>query len=353
MFELILVIIGLLAISFLCSILESVLLSISRPFIQTLIDKQNASGVLLRRLKSRVDEPIAAILTLNTISHTVGAAVSGALAVEVFGSQWMGLFSAVLTLLILIISEIIPKTLGAQYWKGLAPMSAYTLRVLIFVLKPLIVPVNFLSRWLTKGNPGAMASKSEIYNAVRLGYRQGVLQSPEYKIMDNLFHLQEVRVRDIMTPRTVVFWLDPETSIRQLKKDRIRLEFSRIPLYQKHDNTLLGMVLRRDLMTSIAEGKLSLKLIDLVRDIEFLPDSVTVLYLINHLVRNKLHLVGVLNEYGDYIGIVTLEDAMETLIGAEIVDEFDTVEDMQKLAQNSRKKSLAKASRFKKNDGTQ
>ncbi|MCP4138245.1 MAG: DUF21 domain-containing protein [bacterium] len=344
MIQLILVVIGLLIVSFTCSVLESVILSISRGYIQSLIDNKNRSGKLLFKLKGRIEEPISAILTLNTISHTVGAAVSGALAMKIFGSEKMAIFSAVLTLLILILSEIIPKTLGAQYWKELGPISAYTLRIMIFVLKPLIVPVNFIARLISRGAHQSGMSKGDIFNYIRLGYSQGIIRSSEYKIMENLFALQSVKVKDIMTPRTVVYWLAPELTIGDITKKDIQLDFTRIPIYKTHDNTIEGIVLRRVITDQVYRKKKSATLKSLAQSPEFIIDSMSVYRLLNYLIVKQIHMAIVLNEYGDYVGIVTMEDAIESLLGQEIIDEYDTVEDMRELARKrSSKKHKEKA----------
>ncbi len=339
MFELIVTIILLLCVSFLCSILESVILSVTRPYIQVLIQKSSKSGKLLQKYKEDIDQPIAAILTLNTISHTVGAAVSGALALKIFGSNKMAAFSAILTLLILIFSEIIPKTIGAQYWKRLAPITAFTLKIMIILLKPLIVPIQLLTSILSKGNPGALISKAEIYNFVKIGYKQGVLDKQEIKIAENLFKLRETQAKDIITPRTVVFWLEPTLTVTDLHKNKTQLQFSRIVLYNAKDNTVQGVVLRRDIMDRIAKNKTKAQLKTFSMKPFYVPESITVLKLLNSLVAEQVHLAIVLNEYGDYSGIITIEDAIEALLGTEIVDEFDPAVDMKQLAKKAKKKT--------------
>ena len=338
MIELTLVVIGLLVISFTCSVLESIILSISRPYIQLLVDKKMRSGRILQELKHDIDKPISAILTLNTISHTVGAAVSGAMALSIFGSKWMALFSAVLTILILVFSEIIPKTIGAYYWKSLSPASAYILKTLIFILKPLIIPINFFSGLFMRENPASLVSKAEIYNYILMGYKQGALGASEFEIIENLFNLRDIKVKDIMTPRTVVFWLEQDLSIIDLHKDKTKLDFSRIPLYDPHKNAITGIVLRRDIMDKIAEKKMDTALKKISKKPEFVPESISVLNLLNNLVSKRTHLAIVLNEYGDYNGIVTIEDAVEALLGTEIVDEFDPAVNMRELARKKGKK---------------
>lgn len=342
MIQLFFVVLIVLSISFLCSLLEAVLLTMTRPHIQTLIDRKIYAGKTLLRLKESIEEPISAILTLNTIAHTVGATVAGALALQVFGSEWMALFSAGLAFLVLTFSEIIPKTLGAHYWKSLGPFAAYALKGMVVFLKPLIVPMNALSRWLRKGASVPPMSKDEILNTVRIGYFLGILQPPEFEIMNNLFRLRSVQVKDIMTPRTVVFWLPPTQKIQALLDQKVQLSFSRIPLYNAHENRIDGVVLRRDIMNKIAERKVEIELRSLARPPEFIIDRMTVYELLNLLVSHGIHLAIVLNEHGDFTGIVTMEDAIETLLGREIVDEFDEVVDMRELARKKKFGSLRK-----------
>ncbi len=342
MTQLILVVFAVLSISFLCSLLEAVLLTMTRPYIQTLIDQKNRSGLTLLRLKEGIEEPISAILTLNTIAHTVGATIAGALALQVFGSEWMALFSAVLAFLVLTFSEIIPKTLGAHYWKSLGPFSAYLLKGMVILQKPLIVPMNAMSRWLRKGAALPPMSKEEIRNTFRIGYFLGILQPPEFEIMENLFRLRSVQVKDIMTPRTVAFWLPPDQTIGELFEQRKDLAFSRIPLYNAHENTIDGIVLRRDIMTKFAEQETDVELKTLARTPEFIIEKMSVYKLLNLLITHGIHLAIVLNEYGDFAGIVTMEDAFETLLGKEIVDEFDEVVDMRELARKKRSRFTRK-----------
>ena len=334
--QLFFVVLTVLSLSFLCSLLEAVLLTMTRPYIQTLIDRKIHAGHTLLRLKEKIEEPLSAILTLNTVANTVGAAVAGALALQVFGSEWMALFSAGLAFLVLTCSEIIPKTLGAHYWKSLGPFSAYALKGMVVLLKPLIVPMNALSRWLRKGASVPPMSKEEILNTVRIGYFLGILQPAEFEIMNNLFRLRSVQVKDIMTPRTVVFWLPPTRKIQALLDPGVQLPFSRIPLYNARENTIDGVVLRRDIMSKIAEKQVEIELRSLARPPEFIIDRMTVYELLNLLVSHGIHLAVVLNEYGDFTGIVTMEDAIETLLGKEIVDEFDEVVDMRELARRKR-----------------
>lgn len=332
MLKLSLVILVLVAISFLCSVLESVILSITRAYIQVLVDKKSKAGVLLQRMKKRIDEPIAAILTLNTISHTAGAALSGAIAHHIFGSEWMGLFSAALTLIILVFSEIIPKTIGASYWKQLAPLSAFILRIMIFILKPLIVPVNFLARAVSKGGNSAEITQAEIKNFIRLGYNQGAIGSDEYKFIDNVFQLKTIQIYEIMTPRSVVMSLPNAMTVSNIKKSDIKLNFSRIPVYAVDSGDITGVVLRRDIMNMISQNEIEKSLVDLQMDPVFVWESTPVYTIMRYMIARKRHLCIVLNDDKKYTGIITLEDTIETMLGMEIVDEFDLAIDMRVLA---------------------
>jgi CBS domain containing-hemolysin-like protein len=273
----------------------------------------------------------------------VGAAVSGALALELFGSKWMALFSAILTLLILVFSEIIPKTVGAHYWKSLGPVSAYILKVMILILKPLIIPIHFLSNLMSRNNPAAMISKAEIYNYIKMGYHQGVLESPEFEIYENMLNLQSTSVRDIMTPRTVTFWLPPKKKVGEVMKEHRDLPFSRIPLYNSKTNEVHGFALRREIVDCFTQKKTGKRLEEISTEPLFVPESMTVYTLLDRLIKKKTHMAAVLNEFGDYTGIVTMEDAVETLLGREIVDEFDTDIDMRKVARDKQHKGLKKS----------
>lgn len=333
MVELAVVVALLLALSFLCSILESVVLSITRPYIQTLVERGSKAGRLLQGFKERIDEPISAILTLNTISHTVGAAVSGALALELFGSKWMAVFSAVLTLLILVFSEILPKTVGARHWRALAPPLALVLRLLVLVLKPIVVPIHFFSRLFSKGDPADVVSREEIAHFIRMGYFQGALESPEFRIMENIFRLRAIPVRDVMTPRDVVFTLPAGATVAEVLEGSPP-RFSRIPLMD--GDRVAGVVLRRDIMDRMAAGAPETPLAALATPAQAVREDTSVYALLEGLVSAKAHQTLVVDEAGDFTGIATLEDALETLLGREIVDEFDPVPDMRALSSDPR-----------------
>ncbi len=326
------VVLTLVAISFLCSILESIILSVTEPYIHTLVENRARSGLILTALKKKINDPISAILTLNTIANTAGAAVAGGIALRIFGSEWMAAFSGVLTLMILVFSEIIPKTLGATYWKQLAPASAWILRGMVLVLKPVTVPVNWLSSLISRHDSAAHVTKMEVYNAVRLGFLQGVIESSEFEIMGNMLMLKETSVKKIMTPRTVVFMAAPDQTAASVLRGREYLQFSRIPLYDPKNNEVTGIVLRRDIILKVAHDEPDTLLHTMAKPPIFIPETISVFHLLQRLVKERVQLAVVINEFGDYTGIVTMEDVVETLLGKEIVDESDRVIDMRELA---------------------
>ena len=312
--------------------LEAVILSVGYPHIQQLIDEGHRAGALLLGFKKKIEEPISAILTLNTISNTAGSALAGAMADKIFGSQWIALFSAILTFLVLTCSEIIPKTLGAHYWRTLGPFSAYLLRAMVLAMRPVLILIRFLTDFLKPTDSEDRIFKSDIINTIRIGYVQGVLHPNEFEIMKNLFQLRSIRVESIMTPRTVVFWLPPEQSIEDLIKRETPLQFSRIPLYDVHEDKVEGVVLRRDIMDLVAKQQTNLQVKTMAKPPQFVPEMTSVYKLLNQLIANKAHLAIVVDEQGGFSGVATLEDAIETLLGKEIVDEFDPAVDMRKLA---------------------
>lgn len=321
-----------LGFSFLCSIAEAVILSVTSAHIALLEQEEKPSGVLLRKLKEDINTPLAAILTLNTIAHTVGAAGAGAQAAAVFGSAYVGIASAVLTLLILIVSEIIPKTLGAHYWRSLAPATAYCLKFLIWALYPFVKLSETLTRGLTHGPTLRGFSRDEFAAMAELSAKEGELAQRESKILKNLLLLRETRVKDAMTPRTVVFSLPETLLVEEFFDQHENIRFSRIPIYSDNQEQVSGFVLRSELLSAQATGKGDNKLKNYRRDLQVLLSSMSLSQAFDELLRNHSHIMLVLDEYGGMEGILTLEDVLETLLGLEIVDESDKTEDMQKLA---------------------
>lgn len=341
MFLLITYVLIALGFSFLCSIAEAVLLSVTNTHIALMEKEHKPAGHLLRRLKDDVNKPLAAILTLNTIAHTIGAAGAGAQASTLFGSAYVGIASAVLTLLILIFSEIIPKTLGAHYWRPLAPVTAYVLKYLIILLYPFVK----LSDWLTGGLHGPTLSgfsRKEFSIMADLSSKEGQIAEQESQILKNLLLLRETRVLDAMTPRTVIFSLSQSITVEEFFHKYDHVSFSRIPIYGDEQENISGFVFRSDLLLAKARGNGDSILSNYRRDITAVPGSMSLSQVFNELLRLRVHIMLVVNEYGGVEGIITLEDVLETLLGLEIVDEKDNVVDMQKEARRVWKRRAGK-----------
>ena len=321
-----------LGFSFLCSIAEAVILSVSAPYIALLEKSGKSSGVLLRRLKDDINSSLAAILTLNTIAHTVGAAGAGAQAVAVFGNAWIGLSSAVLTLLILVFSEIIPKTLGAYYWKQLAPFTAYVLKYLILFMYPLVKFSEKLAQSLGKGPEHKGFSRDELAVMAEISGSEGQLDKRESQILKNLLLLDDTRVEDAMTPRPVVFGLPTHSTVGQFFATHSDERFSRIPLYGESREEITGFVLRSDLLLAQARGQGATLVERYRRDLPVIPAVSSLLKAFEELLHHRVHIFLVVDEFGGIDGILTMEDILETLLGLEIIDENDKAVDMQALA---------------------
>lgn len=317
--------------SFLCSIAEAVLLSVSTSFIVNAEQEGKAYGVVLRELKEDINSPLAVILTLNTIAHTMGAAGAGAQAAAIFGSVYLGIFSAILTLVILIFSEIIPKALGAHYWRKLAPITAYSLRFLIRLLYPFVLLSNKLTQGLSHEPTLQGFSRKEFSAMAKLGEQEGQLDKHESAVLKNLFRLRETQVRSAMTPRSVVFAMHEDSTLNYLLGKQNRKMFSRIPVYTDHDK-ITGFILRDDVLIAQNDGYGDATLKDYRRELEAILDASSLLQAFETFVSKGVQIMLVVSEYGDTQGIITLEDILESLLGLEIMDESDTVEDMQVLA---------------------
>lgn len=319
-------------VSFLCSLLEACLLSLPRSYVEALVEGGSRAGERLRRMKTNIDRPLAAILTMNTIAHTVGAAGVGAQAAVVFGSAAVGIASALMTLLILVVSEIIPKTLGAVHARSLAAPAALIIQGMIVVCYPLIVPLEWVNRALGYQRGEQRFSRAELVSMIRLGQVTGAMEQREYRIATNLIALSEVRLTDVMTPRTVVFSLPASMSVGRAVQQHHPFRFDRIPIYQREPEQVTGYVARFDIETAHVAGETGQPLQALAKPIPAFPDLVSVGHVLEQFIRRHDHLALVIDEYGGLAGLVTLEDLLETLLGAEIVDETDTVEDLRELA---------------------
>jgi CBS domain containing-hemolysin-like protein len=321
-------------VSFLCSILEAVLLSVTPAHIAVMNERGANSGKLLGRLKRDIDRPLSAILSLNTIAHTFGAAGVGAQALVVFGSAWVTVSSALVTLAILIFSEIIPKTLGATYWKQLSAFTAHTCRVLIVLMWPLVALSKFITRLLTRGKGAPSVSREEFRALAQIGTREGVFEEEESNIFLNLIKFSAIRVQDIMTPRVVVKKFQHDTTLGELMAMSDELVFSRYPIYGQSDEDISGYVLKADIMLNLARGRPEMRLVELEREVLFVPEFISLRVLFSQLLAEQEHYAVVVDEYGGLSGVVTMEDVLETLLGMEIVDESDATEDLRKAARD-------------------
>lgn len=319
-------------VSFLCSILEAVLLSMNSSFIAVLEKNGAKSGAILRDLKEDIDRPLSAILTLNTIAHTVGAAGVGAQAQVIFGNAYVSITSALLTLAILIFSEIIPKTLGATYWKKLSGFTAFTTRALIYITYPFVLLSKGITKWLSSNDKEPTVSREEFSAMADLGFEEGIFEEGESNIFKNLIRFRSLRVKDIMTPRIVVVKFDEELTIKETVQQKEELRVSRMPVYGKNEEDITGYILKNDLYYNLSEGNGDEKLKEIKRDVLILPETISLKTLFEYLLEKQEHIAVVVDEYGGFSGVVTMEDVVETLLGMEIVDEIDAIKDMQKLA---------------------
>jgi len=321
-----------LGISFLCSIMEAVILSVSPSFIAKTEQENKKLGQRLKMLKDNVDRPLAAILSLNTIAHTVGAAGAGAQATTVFGNAYVGVISAILTFLILVISEIIPKTLGAIYWRKLTALVVKIVIPIIWLMWPLVKMAELITHLLGSDKHGPMIRREEFIALTRLGTQEGGLEENESRVLKNLFRFNQLCAADIMTPRTVILAFEENLTVSDVLDHHETIQFSRIPVYQNDLDEINGFVLRSDLFYHALRGKKNTLLNKFSRELIAVPADLGLDELFEKLIRRAAHIALVIDEYGGTLGIVTMEDLMEALIGLEIVDETDSVEDMQKLA---------------------
>ncbi|MGI3098799.1 hemolysin family protein [Vibrio diabolicus] len=318
-------------ISFICSVLEAVLLSISPSYIAQLNQQGHPAAGQLAKLKSDIDRPLASILTLNTIAHTIGAATAGAQAAVVFGSKALGIFSAVLTLAILVLSEIVPKTIGATYWRQLAPTAAVALRWMVWALTPFVWFSEQITKRLAR-NHEAPKMRDELSAMAILARESGEFAEGESKILSNLLGIQDVPVTQVMTPRPVVFRIDATMTINEFLEKHKDTPFSRPLVYSEQKDNIIGFVHRLELFKLQQSGCGQKQLGAIMRPIQVVLNNTTLPKVFDQMMTHRLQLALVVDEYGTVQGLVTLEDIFEHLVGEEIIDEADKSTDMQELA---------------------
>ncbi len=329
-------------VSFLCSIMEAVILSVTPGYLASIREKRPGTASRLRHFKENVDQPLAAILSLNTIAHTGGAAGAGAQAATVFGSAWLGLFSAILTLAILFLSEIIPKTIGAIYWRQLAPAVTRVLTWLMVPLMPLVWLSGLASRAISSSHNPVHVSRDEIRALADLGAQQGVLDKEESRVVEAILRFRSMTASRVMTPRTVIFALPADDSVGDVIERHRPLRFSRIPVFRGSIDGLVGVVLKNEILEHAAQGDPKTPLSALSRELFFVPGAIQLSHLMDLFLSSREHIAAVLDEFGGTAGLVTLEDVVETLLDLEIVDEIDTVEDLRAAARSKWRERAAK-----------
>ena len=322
---------GALSLSFLCSVLEAVLLSTPMSYISMRENQGSKTATLMKQYKNNVDRPVGAILSLNTIAHTIGSAGVGAESIKIFGEQYFGLISAILTLLILVLSEIIPKTIGASYWRSLALPSTRIIRVLILITYPLVLLSELITKIFTpRGNQASM-SREEVSAMVDVGTTEGIFRESESKLIKSCIALSGVKARQIMTPSIVVESACQDLTVKDFQAKQ-SWSFSRIPVYAGDKDYITGYVLKDAVLKLLSEDQFHVKLSDLKRPILTFREEESVFQIWEKMLEKREHISVIIDEYGGLRGLVTMEDIIETMTGVEIVDEDDVAVDMQALA---------------------
>ena len=337
MLTLVLAVVIAVAVSFTCSLLETVLYSLSWSTIERLRKSGSKPGELLYALRTQVDKPIAAILTLNTIANTAGATVAGAAFLSVYGSEYMSIFAVGFTVLILTMGEILPKNLGVAKAEPIAVMLARPLAIMVKLMTPLLWVTSMITRLVAPPPAGPVISEDDIRAVTSLSRQAGRIKPYEEAFIRNVLALDQKRVREIMTPRTVVFELSDELTVEQAYTDPRTWHFSRIPVYGDHNEDIVGVIERRTLGRCMNDGRKDVPISKIMQPAHFILENQTLDVLLHDLLKARVHLFVVLDEYGGLSGVVSLEDVLEEILGSEIVDESDKVDDLRALARQRRR----------------
>ena len=322
-------------LSFLCSLLEAVLLSTPASYSSILSKRNSSQGERLERFKENINRPLAAILTLNTFAHTLGAAGVGAQTLELYGESSVAIASGILTLLILVFSEIIPKTIGSVYWRGLIGNTTLVIEVLIFFTYPLVLLAEYISNF---GEDEATVTREEVIAMAEMGEDEGVLEEQETDIIENTLKLKDVKVKDIMTPRSVIFALKSDFTVGQVLEKHETLDFTRIPIFEGNLDVIKGMVNRYEIINRKAEDQFSTRMHEISQEVPFVNENDPIDKVLELFIKNRDHMALVKDNRDILTGLITLEDAIETILGQEIVDEHDSVVDMRDLAESKEQK---------------
>jgi len=325
-----------LVVSALCSLSEAALYAVRMPYISQLVESGSAAGRILAKFKHNMEQPITAILIVNTAANTAGAAIAGAQAGQEFGESSIIWFSALFTLAVLFFSEILPKIAGVAYARQIATFVSVPWNAAVAVLHPVVWLTEKISRVLKRGQPTVFAPELEVAQMAVISAEEGSILPEEAGLVGNVLRLDDVQAKDIMTPRSVVLALPADATLRQFRDRSYEKIYSRIPLYApENPENWMGVVRSQDVLTRLANDEFDVVLQDICRPIHFVPEQTHGHHLLTEFLTRKVHLLGVVDEYGSITGIVTLEDIMESLVGVEIVDETDTTEDLQKEARDT------------------
>lgn len=342
MFELIAAVAFAVIISACCSLFEAVLYSVPSRQIETMVQNKRWGAKILKELRENVDRPITAILSLNTIANTAGAAVAGSAATVVFGQQWLGYFSAFFTLTILVFSEVIPKTAGVVYARPLAPLVAHPLKWLVRIMIPAIWLCGHITRLIARNRPPDAVSSDELKTMARMSLRTGAIKPYQENVIDNVLSLDTRQVKDVMTPRTVIFSLSEHLTLEEARRESTTWEHSRFPVFDKDREDIVGIVLTREMFMAVAEGRGDIPLTELMRPVHFVVETARLNDVLMEFMGTREQLFAVIDEYGGLSGLISLEDILEEILGREIVDESDRVADKRKLARERRSKLVSR-----------
>ncbi len=342
MIELIIAMFLAIAFSAGCSLFEAVLYSVPMRTVESLAQAGKRYGKIFKNLRLNVEKPISAILTLNTIANTAGASIAGSAATAVFGYEWLGYFAAFFTLSILVFSEILPKTAGVVYGKRLIPFVAFSLKGLVWIMAPALWFSGILTRLISRGKVPEGVTAEEIRVMAQLSLRTGGIKSYQEKIIERILTLQNKKVKDVMTPRTVIFSLSEHLTLEEASQNVTKWEHSRFPVYDQDMEDIVGIALTKELFHSLSEGGKELPLTSLIRPAHFVVETATLDKVLTEFLSSHQHLFVVLDEYGGLAGLISLEDILEEILGADIIDESDTVADKRELARQRRKSLISK-----------
>jgi CBS domain containing-hemolysin-like protein len=335
-----------LVISFVTSLIEAVLLSVNSAFVALAVEAKKPYGLLLEHHLEKIDRPLSAILTVNTLNNILGSALIAYFVQQRYGETILAIYSGIFSLLVLVFCEVIPKSIGSSYWKKFAPLAAYFIQAMIFAVFPAVWIVEKVSVIVQKENEAPEVTRDELIMTAQIGAEEGAIKTKESTIIKNLLMLDKIFVADIMTPRTVLFALEDTETVDDVVEKHKPLRFSRIPVYKENLDNIIGMTSRYRILEELSHDEHDKKLGDLLSPIATVSEKMHVSQLLDFFIREKEHLALAIDEYGVVTGLVTLEDAIETLLGVEIVDEFDNIEDMRKYALDQwqiRKQKLRKS----------